>query len=163
MDLMQREGNYPMPPGSPEIMGVEFSGTVVQAGEGATEWNEGDEVFGLARGVRTLQVHDTQTHIPDVHTQYPIYSGCIRGIHRSPTSQPDQEAPTPLLGRGRRGHGELHYRYTLSRSFDFIGAIELSAFTAGYPGTESAIRAALAEVLGEAKSDFFFDKVCRPS
>ena len=97
MDLLQREGNYPLPPGSPEIMGVEFSGKVVQAGEGVTEWSEGDDVFGLARGVRTLQVHDTQTRTLDVHTQYPIHSGCIRGIHRSPTSQPDQEASAPLL------------------------------------------------------------------
>ena len=97
MDLMQREGNYPMPPGSPEVMGVEFSGTVVQAGEGVTEWSEGDEVFGLARGVRTLQTH-TQARVPDVHMQYPIHSGCIRGIHRSPASQLDQETPTPLLG-----------------------------------------------------------------
>ncbi|KAH9924685.1 quinone oxidoreductase [Epithele typhae] len=30
MDLLQREGRYPMPPSSPTIMGVEFSGTVVQ-------------------------------------------------------------------------------------------------------------------------------------
>ncbi|RDX46586.1 quinone oxidoreductase [Lentinus brumalis] len=50
MDILQREGKYPMPPGAPTILGVEFSGHVVQAGEGATEWREGDEVFGLAMG-----------------------------------------------------------------------------------------------------------------
>ncbi len=53
MDILQREGKYPMPPGAPTILGVEFSGHVVQAGEGATEWREGDEVFGLAMGVRS--------------------------------------------------------------------------------------------------------------
>ena len=51
MDILQREGMYPMPPGAPTILGVEFSGHVVQAGEGVTEWQEGDEVLGLAMGV----------------------------------------------------------------------------------------------------------------
>ena len=51
MDILQREGKYPMPPGAPTILGVEFSGHVVKAGEGVSEWHEGDEVFGLAMGV----------------------------------------------------------------------------------------------------------------
>jgi hypothetical protein len=32
-------------------------------------------------------------------------------------------------------------------------------FISGYPGCEFQIRAALAEVLGPIKSEFFFDKV----
>ena len=51
MDILQREGKYPMPPGAPTILGVEFSGHVVNAGEGVSEWHEGDGVFGLAMGV----------------------------------------------------------------------------------------------------------------
>ena len=51
MDILQREGNYPLPPGAPSIMGVEFSGHVVGVGDGVTEWAEGDEVLGLASGV----------------------------------------------------------------------------------------------------------------
>lgn len=53
MDILQREGKYPLPPSAPkDIMGVEFSGTVIttngtQAGK---EWKRGDEVFGLATG-----------------------------------------------------------------------------------------------------------------
>ncbi len=31
---------------------------------------------------------------------------------------------------------------------------------AGYPGCEFQIRAALADVVGSEKSEFFFDKVC---
>ena len=54
MDILQREGMYPMPPGAPTILGVEFSGHVVQAGDGVTEWKEGDEVLGLAMGVSAL-------------------------------------------------------------------------------------------------------------
>ncbi|KAI0642972.1 quinone oxidoreductase [Trametes meyenii] len=50
MDILQREGKYPVPPGAPDILGVEFSGHVVQVGEGVPEWKEGDEVLGLASG-----------------------------------------------------------------------------------------------------------------
>jgi len=34
-DVMQRKGLYPPPPGAPEVPGLEISGTVVAAGEGA--------------------------------------------------------------------------------------------------------------------------------
>ncbi|GFZ46841.1 hypothetical protein JCM24511_04061 [Saitozyma sp. JCM 24511] len=51
MDLMQREGQYPLPPqASKTIMGVEFAGTVSKMGEGTSKFKEGDEVFGLAFG-----------------------------------------------------------------------------------------------------------------
>ncbi|KDQ62036.1 hypothetical protein JAAARDRAFT_54076 [Jaapia argillacea MUCL 33604] len=50
MDLYQREGRYPVPPGASTIMGVEFSGTVAKIGSQVTEWEVGDEVLGLAGG-----------------------------------------------------------------------------------------------------------------
>ncbi|KAI0694851.1 quinone oxidoreductase [Earliella scabrosa] len=50
MDILQREGKYPLPPGASTILGVEFSGRVVQVGDGVTEWAEGDEVLGLVSG-----------------------------------------------------------------------------------------------------------------
>jgi NADPH2:quinone reductase len=61
MDLLQREGKYPLPPAaSKTIMGVEFSGVIVSLGPPAAaagaasgdgkNWKIGDEVFGLAYG-----------------------------------------------------------------------------------------------------------------
>lgn len=51
MDLLQREGHYPVPPQAPSTLGVEFSGTVESLGEGVKDgFKEGDEVFGLAYG-----------------------------------------------------------------------------------------------------------------
>lgn len=52
MDLLQREGKYPVPPQAPKTMGVEFSGTIVELGEGVPQpgLGVGDEVFGLAYG-----------------------------------------------------------------------------------------------------------------
>jgi NADPH:quinone reductase-like Zn-dependent oxidoreductase len=64
MDLMQREGKYPLPAGaSKTIMGVEFAGTVTKAGEGTEKFKEGDEVFGLAYGVSFLPPY-TFLHSP---------------------------------------------------------------------------------------------------
>lgn len=51
MDLLQREGLYPVPPQAPETMGVEFSGVVENLGADAgADFKVGDEVFGLAYG-----------------------------------------------------------------------------------------------------------------
>ena len=52
-DLMQREGDYPPPPGCPEWMGLEISGEIVKLGEGAKEksnWKTGDRVCALLGG-----------------------------------------------------------------------------------------------------------------
>lgn len=51
MDLLQREGHYPLPPQAGPILGVEFSGTIEELGDGVKEhFKVGDEVFGLAYG-----------------------------------------------------------------------------------------------------------------
>ena len=51
MDLLQREGQYPVPPQAPETLGVEFSGTIEsKADDAEKEFKIGDEVFGLAYG-----------------------------------------------------------------------------------------------------------------
>ena len=52
-DLMQREGDYPPPPGCPEWMGLEIAGTVVSVGEEAAKksnWKIGDKVCALLGG-----------------------------------------------------------------------------------------------------------------
>ena len=49
-DCLQRMGRYPMPPGAPDIPGLECSGTVVKTGEGVAEWRVGDQVCALMIG-----------------------------------------------------------------------------------------------------------------
>lgn len=64
MDIMQRQGGYPVPPGASEILGVEFSGTVAKVGEAASQWKEGDEVFGLVPGGAYAEfVAVSETHL----------------------------------------------------------------------------------------------------
>ena len=48
-DILQRRGLYPPPPGAPDILGLEVSGTVVEAGEGASELL-GKQVCALVAG-----------------------------------------------------------------------------------------------------------------
>jgi NADPH:quinone reductase-like Zn-dependent oxidoreductase len=57
MDLLQREGHYPLPPHAPTTLGVEFSGTIVSFGAPSTppspqqnKFTTGSPVFGLAPG-----------------------------------------------------------------------------------------------------------------
>jgi NADPH2:quinone reductase len=49
-DLLQREGNYPPPPGASEILGLECSGRVAELGPGVQGWSVGDEVCALLAG-----------------------------------------------------------------------------------------------------------------
>jgi putative PIG3 family NAD(P)H quinone oxidoreductase len=49
-DLMQRQGLYPPPPGAPEWLGLECSGTVTELGAGVTSLSVGDEVCCLLSG-----------------------------------------------------------------------------------------------------------------
>lgn len=49
-DTLQRQGAYPPPPGAPDTLGLECSGTVAEVGEGVTEWSVGDQVCALLSG-----------------------------------------------------------------------------------------------------------------
>jgi putative PIG3 family NAD(P)H quinone oxidoreductase len=63
-DLMQREGNYPVPPGvSAEISGMEYAGEVDALGPSATLWKVGDRVMGIIGGAghaEYLCVHERE-------------------------------------------------------------------------------------------------------
>lgn len=51
MDILQREGKYPVPPQAPKTMGVEFSGIIeISCDCPVKGFKEGDAVFGLAYG-----------------------------------------------------------------------------------------------------------------
>ena len=49
-DVMQRQGNYPAPPGASDIPGLEVSGTIAAVGSGVTDWTVGDAVCALLAG-----------------------------------------------------------------------------------------------------------------
>lgn len=69
-DLLQRMGLYPDPRGgSPEIPGLEFSGTVVRVGSRVRMWKSGDRVMGIEAGgcqAELVATHERQLlRVPD--------------------------------------------------------------------------------------------------
>lgn len=64
MDLLQREGHYPVPPQAPKTLGVEFSGVIEALGESPERgFKVGDEVFGLAYGGAYAEHIAVSTHM----------------------------------------------------------------------------------------------------
>lgn len=66
MDLLQREGKYPVPAGAPLTLGVEFSGVIAQVPDNPSVehgWSVGDEVFGLAYGGAYAEYIAVSTHM----------------------------------------------------------------------------------------------------
>lgn len=64
MDLLQREGHYPVPPQAPSTLGVEFSGTIEELSEdGERGFKKGDAVFGLAYGGAYAEYIAVSTHM----------------------------------------------------------------------------------------------------
>ncbi|SDD15511.1 NAD(P)H-quinone oxidoreductase [Auraticoccus monumenti] len=49
-DLLQRQGHYPPPPGAPETLGLECSGTVAAVGAGVHGWQPGQDCVALLAG-----------------------------------------------------------------------------------------------------------------
>ncbi|MFG2165492.1 NAD(P)H-quinone oxidoreductase [Micromonospora chersina] len=49
-DLLQRQGQYPPPPGAPAYPGLECAGVVAALGPGVTGWAVGDEICALLAG-----------------------------------------------------------------------------------------------------------------
>jgi putative PIG3 family NAD(P)H quinone oxidoreductase len=49
-DLLQRQGNYPPPPGAPPYLGMECSGTIAAVGDQVAGWRVGEQVCALLAG-----------------------------------------------------------------------------------------------------------------
>src|SRR3954471_21609324 len=49
-DVLQRTGNYPVPPGASDIPGLEIAGRVAAVGAGVSDWREGDALCALVQG-----------------------------------------------------------------------------------------------------------------
>ena len=96
MDLLQREGQYPVPPQAPKTLGVEFSGTIESFGSDAEKgFKKGDEVFGLAYGGAYAEYIAVSTHML---------------MHKPKELSWEQAAGVPEVGRYHFGHPECPAR-----------------------------------------------------
>lgn len=62
-DILQRQGRYPPPEGTTQIMGLEVAGVVAAIGCDVTQWKKGDHVCALLSGggyAEYVAVHDGQ-------------------------------------------------------------------------------------------------------
>jgi NADPH2:quinone reductase len=50
VDILQRQGKYPPPPGASDIPGLDCAGAVAAVGESVTRWKVGDRVCALVSG-----------------------------------------------------------------------------------------------------------------
>jgi len=100
MDIAQREGNYPPPPGSSSILGVEFSGIVTAAATDVAKWKVGDEVLGLSGGVSPLPVdHYNRALIS--------YKGCLCGAYRRERDPPHKKTRASYVAPSREHSGSF--------------------------------------------------------
>jgi putative PIG3 family NAD(P)H quinone oxidoreductase len=71
-DLLQRQGNYPPPPGASEILGLECAGIVREVGANVRGWQIGDRAMALLAGggyAEEVVVHaGSAMHVPDALT-----------------------------------------------------------------------------------------------
>jgi putative PIG3 family NAD(P)H quinone oxidoreductase len=49
-DILQRQGNYPPPPGASPVLGLEVAGTIAAPGDDTAGWREGEAVCALVAG-----------------------------------------------------------------------------------------------------------------
>src|SRR3954451_16031138 len=49
-DVLQRSGNYPVPPGASPLPGLEVAGEIAELGAAVKSWKRGDKVCALANG-----------------------------------------------------------------------------------------------------------------
>lgn len=68
-DVMQRQGNYPPPPGITDVLGLELSGEVVELGEGVADFAPGDRIMALVAGgacaEEAIVQADVAWHVPE--------------------------------------------------------------------------------------------------
>jgi tumor protein p53-inducible protein 3 len=68
-DLLQRQGNYPPPPGASNILGLECAGHVIEVGREVRGWRIGDRAMALLAGggyaQKAVVHHGSAMRVPD--------------------------------------------------------------------------------------------------
>jgi hypothetical protein len=115
MDLLQREGHYPVPPQASPILGVEFSGTIDSLGEGCKDgFSIGDEVFGLAYGGAYAEYIAVSTHMllhKPSHLSWEEAAGIPEVSHFSLSQREEKKIDRLDMSNARRVTLDLDYSH----------------------------------------------------
>jgi hypothetical protein len=121
MDISQREGHYPVPAGASQILGVEFAGIVEELGHAPADddqsdeakvlkdalkrWKKGDEVYGLAYGVRRSSI---LFYLRAQPYSVVFQTGRIRRVHRLSSQSSHIKADALIFCNSFLGNGRGH-------------------------------------------------------
>lgn len=107
MDVLQRQGLYPVPQDASEILGVEFSGHVTALGpDTSATWAIGDQVLGLASGVSQHRGR----YVPVGRTVPFLGLGRLCRIYCCTGNADPPQATPAVLGGGREHPRGFHHR-----------------------------------------------------
>ena len=83
LDVFQREGVYPIPPGASDILGLDVAGIIAGLGAGVTGWAIGDKVCALLTGGWLCGIlHQLHRNLPaDPRRPWHGRSGDLAGNH----------------------------------------------------------------------------------
>lgn len=116
-DLLQRQGHYPPPPGAPETLGLECSGTVAGVGAGVDGWRPGQDCVALLAGggyAELVVVPAGQLIAPPPGVD-PVTAGGLVEVAATVVSNLDHagvgEGATVLVHGGAGGIGSFAVQY----------------------------------------------------
>lgn len=146
-DVLQRSGNYPLPPGASDLPGLEAAGRVAAVGAGVARWTEGDAVTALLPGggyaeyvttpaEHALPVPDGFSMVEAAAVPETLFTCWINMVDRGDLTAGE----TFLVHGGSSGIGSTAIQLAVAlgaRAFATVGSAEKAAFCRGL-GAEAA-------------------------
>ncbi|MEO0681554.1 MAG: NAD(P)H-quinone oxidoreductase [Pseudomonadota bacterium] len=146
-DVLQRSGNYPLPPGASDLPGLEAAGRVAALGAGVARWTEGDAVTALLPGggyaeyvttpaEHALPVPDGFSMVEAAAVPETLFTCWINMVDRGDLTAGE----TFLVHGGSSGIGSTAIQLAVAlgaRAFATVGSAEKAAFCRGL-GAEAA-------------------------
>jgi putative PIG3 family NAD(P)H quinone oxidoreductase len=160
-DLLQRQGQYPPPPGASDVLGMECSGTIAEVGRAVAGWAAGDQVCALLAGggyaekvaVPVGQLMTVPAGVPLVDAAaLPEVTCTVWSMLFGPQAGRLQPGESVLVHGGTSGIGTMAIQLAAGRGARVFA-------TAGTPAKLDACRRLGAEVAINYRAEVFEQRV----
>ncbi|HVU93436.1 MAG TPA: NAD(P)H-quinone oxidoreductase [Jatrophihabitans sp.] len=160
-DLLQRQGQYPPPPGASDVLGMECSGTIAAVGSAVAGWAPGDQVCALLAGggyaekvaVPVGQLMTVPAGVPLVDAAaLPEVTCTVWSMLFGPQAGRLQPGESVLVHGGTSGIGTMAIQLAAGRGARVFA-------TAGTPAKLEACRQVGAEVAISYRAEVFEQRV----